>query len=392
MSGNIFNKQGFGIPVIIRDGEDYLSLTHMAEDCRYKPKDVIRNFFSSKDNLRYIITWQITENPDYLTRIACVDDVGGGKFAAPNSDGSKAVELDCPEFDTILAYVDSITNSIKANKTRISADTLVNDYGISGLYVKKGGRGGQGVYAHHDIALHFATWLNPAYGVFVNKDYQRLKSTELDDMAKRGIKWKFDRRDAATWHRMMKSAVQSVVVPAMINQVSEEMPELDSMSEENAQQTYDTLVAEAMITLSNCINVAVFGMTAQQWREENPGKKGNMRDYATEDELNLVSYLEYQLSQIVAENPLDRNKWSKGALRITKECHKVGINKILSMFRGEQEVTPVEPISYDARTLTARESAAARFKEELLTGEIQYDKKDNVFRNSEGFICLGWKI
>lgn len=117
-----------------------------------------------------------------------------------------------------------------------------------------------------------------------------------------------------------------------------------------------------------------------------------MRDYATEDELNLVSYLEYQLSQIVAENPLDRSKWSKGALRITKECHKVGINKILSMFRGEQEVTPVEPISYDARTLTARESAAARFKEELLAGEIQYDKKDNVFRNSEGFICLGWKI
>lgn len=380
MSGNIFNKQGFGIPVIIRDGEDYLSLTAMCKDCGSKPASMLQNFFSNKDVLKFIVTRQIIEDPGYLGTIA-------------GSKEDRVIGSDDPKYATIVNYVDAFVNRIRKNREKVSAETLINEYGIDCIYIKKGGRdSGQGVYAHHDIALHFATWLNPAYGVFVNKDYQRLKSAELDEMAKRDIKWKFDRRDAATWHRMMKSAVRSVVVPAMINQVSEEMPELDSMSEENAQQTYDTLVAEAMITLSNCINVAVFGMTAQQWREMNPGKKGNMRDYATEDELNLVSYLEYQLSQIVAENPLDRSKWSKAALRITKECHKVGINKILSMFRGEQEVTPVEPISYDARTLTARESAAARFKEELLTGEIQYDKKDNVFRNSEGFICLGWKI
>lgn len=392
MSGNIFNKQGFGIPVIIRDGEDYLSLTAMCKDCGQKANHTIRSFLSNKDVLRFIITWQITEDPEYMSTIEGLVDVRGVQSDTPNSSGDDG-PLGSPEFNVISRYVGRIVDYIKDTQQKTTAEVLINEYGIDCIYIKKGGRdSGQGIYAHHDIALHFATWLDSAYGVFVNKDYQRLKSTELDEMAKRGIKWKFDRRDAAAWHRMMKSAVRSVVVPAMINQVSEEIPELDSMSDENAQQTYDTLVAEAMITLSNCINVAVFGMTAQQWREENPGKKGNMRDYATEDELNLVSYLEYRLSQIVAENPLDRSKWSKGALRITKECHKVGINKILSMFRGEQEVTPVEPISYDARTLTARESAAARFKEELLAGEIQYDKKDNVFRNSEGFICLGWKI
>lgn len=391
MSGNIFNKQGFGIPTIIKDGEDYLSLTAMCKDCGYKPADAIRNFFSNRDVLRFVITRQITEDPGYMDMINGLVDVGVAQSGDPNGT-SEANLVGSSEFNAISGYVDHAVDCIKGIQTKVTAEVLVSEYGIDCIHIKKGGRSGQGIYAHHDIALHFATWLNPAYGVFVNKDYQRLKSTELDDMAKRGIKWKFDRRDAAAWHRMMKSAVRFVAVPALINQVSEEMPVLDSMSEENAQQTYDTLVAEAMITLSNCINVAVFGMTAKEWKEANPDKKGNMRDYATEDELNLVSYLEYQLSQIVAENPLDRSKWSNGALRITKECHKVGINKVLSMFRGEQEVTPVEPISYDARTLTARESAAARFKEELLTGEIQYDKKDNVFRNSEGFICLGWKI
>lgn len=380
MSGNIFNKQGAGIRVIIKDGEDYLSLTQMAEDCGYKSADAIRNFLSNTDNLRFIIAWEITENPDSIAQFASSKEV-------------VAQMGDHLNLDAVDTCIETRVSDIKAEHVKLTAATAIQKYNITGLYIKTtGSNDARGIYAHHDIALHFATWLNPAYGVFVNKDYQRLKNNELDEMSKRGLKWKFDRRDAATWHRMMKSAVHSVVVPALIDQVPDEILQSETMTDEFVQQTSETLAAEAMIAVSNYINVAVFGMTAQQWRVANPDKKGNMRDYATEDELNLVSYLEYQLSRVIMENPLNRNKWRKESLRIAKRCRKDGIRNMVSMFRGEQEVTPVEPESYDARTLTARKSAAARFKEDLLTGEIQYDKKDNVFRNSEGFICLGWKI
>lgn len=258
MSGNIFNKQGFGIPVIVKDGEDYLSLTAMCGDCGQKANHTIRSFLSNKDVLRFIITRQIAEDPGYMSTIEGLMDVGGVRLDTPNS----ITDANLPgssDFNAVSSYVDHFVDYIKGSQTKVTAEVLINEYGIDCIYIKKGGRGGQGIYAHHDIALHFATWLNPSYGVFVNKDYQRLKNQEMDELLKRGVEWKFSRRDAALWHQLLESTVRMVIVPRVIS-----LPDMDMamISEEQLQGMSDDVVAYMMMYISNCINVAVFGKTA----------------------------------------------------------------------------------------------------------------------------------
>lgn len=385
MSGNIFNKQGFGIPVIIKDGEDFLSLSAMCKDCGYKPADAIRNFFSNKDVLRFIITRQITEDPGYMDTINGLVDVGVARSGDPNGI-SEANLVESSEFSVISGYVDRAVDCIKGTQTKVTAEVLVSEYGIDCIHIKKGGRSGQGIYAHHDIALHFATWLNPSYGVFVNKDYQRLKNQEMDELLKRGVEWKFSRRDAALWHRLLETTVRMVIVPRVIS-----LPDMDMamISEEQLQGMSDDVVAYMMMHISNCINVAVFGKTAQQWREENPGKKGNMRDYADENDLNLISYLEYRMIMIVTEEP--QHCWRKTIAKIAKKCRKTGSYEMMSMFSNTGIITDNEPVSYDAGTMTSLQSMRSRFLKELSAGEV-HQSDDGYFRNSEGYIVLAPKF
>ena len=385
MPGNIFNKQGFGIPVIVKDGEDYLSLTAMCGDCGQKANHTIRSFLSNKDVLRFIITRQITEDPGYMSTIEGLMDVGGVQSDTPNS----ITDANLPgssDFNAVSSYVDRFVDYIKGSQTKVTAEVLIGEYGIDCIYIKKGGRGGQGIYAHHDIALHFATWLNPSYGVFVNKDYQRLKNQEMDELLKRGVEWKFSRRDAALWHRLLETTVRMVIVPRVIS-----LPDMDMamISEEQLQGMSDDIVAYMMMHISNCINVAVFGMTAQQWREENPGKKGNMRDYADENDLNLISYLEYRMIMIVAEEP--QHCWRKTIAKIAKKCRKTGSYEMMSMFSKTGIITDNEPVSYDAGTMTSLESMRSRFLKELSAGEV-YRSDDGYFRNNEGYIILAPKF
>lgn len=385
MSGNIFNKQGFGIPVIVKDGEDYLSLTAMCGDCGQKANHTIRSFLSNKDVLRFIITRQIAEDPGYMSTIEGLMDVGGVQSDTPNS----ITDANLPgssDFNAVSSYVDHFVDYIKGSQTKVTAEVLINEYGIDCIYIKKGGRGGQGIYAHHDIALHFATWLNPSYGVFVNKDYQRLKNQEMDELLKRGVEWKFSRRDAALWHQLLESTVRMVIVPRVIS-----LPDMDMamISEEQLQGMSDDVVAYMMMYISNCINVAVFGKTAQQWREENPGKKGNMRDYADENDLNLISYLEYRMIMIVAEEP--QHCWRKTIAKIAKKCRKTGSYEMMSMFSKTGIITDNEPVSYDAGTMTSLQSMRSRFLKELSAGEV-YRSDDGYFRNTEGFIILAPKF
>ena len=179
MSGNIFNKQGFGIPVINKDSENYLSLTTICGDLAGKPEDAIQGFFSNKDELRLIIARQISEDPEYMSRLK----------------GLKVTKSDHSNHDVIGVFADQII----ASHDKVTPEVLVNEYGIDGIHIKKDGSGNvQDVYAHHDIATRFAAWLNPAYAVFMNKEYQRLKNKELDEMSKRGIKQSFVHHDART--------------------------------------------------------------------------------------------------------------------------------------------------------------------------------------------------
>ena len=375
MSGNIFNRQGFGIPTIIKDGEDFLSLTAMCGDCGYKAKDCIRAFLSNEDNLRFIITRQIIEDPGYLQQNNDETNVRGGQMSAPN-------------YDSVVRYVNTIIDRIKHENGRwASAELLINEYGLTCLHIKKGGRSsGQGIYAHHDIALHFATWLNPAYGVFVNEDYQRLKHNELDKMGKKSINWIYDRRDAALWHRTLETVARSVIVPKRLD-----LPIEDELMipEDDLQLMRDSIVAGTMIYISNLINVTVFGKTAQQWKSENPDKEGNMRDYATEDELTLVGYLEYRMIKVITEEP--SNRWDKIIKSIAKKCRETGKYTVLKLLNVQDIITNNDPVSYESRTMTSLEAMRERFLRELSEGEV-HQCEDKYFRNNEGFIVLAPKF
>ena len=141
----------------------------------------------------------------------------------------------------------------------------VNAIGI----VTKAGRYG-GTYAHTDIAFEFASWISSEFKLYIIKDYKRLKS---DENSRLSLDWNLNREIAKLNYRIHTDAIKDNLVP----------PEL------TREQISYTYACEADI-----LNVALFGKTAKQWRDENPEQKGNMRDYASLNQL-LVAATIYQL-------------------------------------------------------------------------------------------------
>jgi hypothetical protein len=129
----------------------------------------------------------------------------------------------------------------------------------------KAGRYG-GTYAHKDIAFEFAMWISPEFKVYVVREFQRLKSDEHKQLA-----WDAKRELSKINYRIHTDAIKSNLIPAEVTR-------------EQAAMKY----AEE----ADVLNVAMFGMTAKQWREANPKLKGNIRDYATINELICLSNME----------------------------------------------------------------------------------------------------
>ena len=129
----------------------------------------------------------------------------------------------------------------------------------------KTGRYG-GTYAHRDIAYHFGMWISPRFQLLLVKEYQRLKSEE-----QKQLEWSAKRELSKINYRIHTDAIKSNLIPAEVTR-------------EQAAMKY----AEE----ADVLNVAMFGMTAKQWREANPDLKGNIRDYATINELICLSNME----------------------------------------------------------------------------------------------------
>ena len=129
----------------------------------------------------------------------------------------------------------------------------------------KAGRYG-GTYAHKDIAFEFAMWISPEFKVYVVREFQRLKADEQKQLA-----WSAKRELTKINYRIHTDAIKSHLIPKEVTR-------------EQAAMKY----AEE----ADVLNVAMFGMTAKQWREANPEQKGNIRDYATINELICLSNME----------------------------------------------------------------------------------------------------
>ena len=166
-----------------------------------------------------------------------------------------------------------ITNRSGLNNFKISVKEFVERTNAISITAKAGRYGG--TYAHKDIAFEFAMWISPQFKIYMVKEFQRLKNEEQKQLG-----WSAKRELAKINYRIHTDAIKNNLIP----------------TELTARQKSIVYADEADV-----LNVALFGITAKQWREENPDLKGNIRDYANMNELICLSNLENINSVLINE-------------------------------------------------------------------------------------------
>ena len=224
--------KGFTIQIYTEDFKnDYISLTDIA---RYKnahePKDVVKNQLRVRDIIEFLGLWETIHNPDF-----------------------KGVEFD------------SFRKEAGTNAFTLSPQRWIEKTNAIGI-VSKSGRGG-GTFAHPDIAMEFASWISPEFKLYIIQDYKRFK---LDENSRLSLGWNLNRELSKINYKIHTDAIKEYL-----------------LKELTGEQLSYKYASEA-----DMINVALFNKQSKQWREENPNLKGNMRDYASLNELLILANME----------------------------------------------------------------------------------------------------
>ena len=220
----IVNNQKISILTI--DNKEYISLTDLARHAdEDDPRLPIQNWMRNKDVILYLGLWETLNNENF-----------------------KGVEFD------------AFKNEAGSNKFKISPQKWIKETNAIGI-ISKSGRYDGGTYAISDIALEFASWLSPEFKLYVIQEFQKLKKKEA---YQNKIDWHANRVLAKVNYVVHTDAIKSFIVP--------------TLTEKQKKYVY----AEE----ADVLNVALFGMTAKEWRENNVNLKGNIRDYT--DLLHLV--------------------------------------------------------------------------------------------------------
>ena len=270
------HAKGFDISIYTVDFQnEFLSLTDIAKYKSNEPNDVIRNWMRNRDTIEFLGLWESLHNPDF-----------------------KPVEFDGFRKDAGLnAFTMSPTKWI----------TAINAIGI----VAKPGRFG-GTFAHADIAFEFASWISAEFKLYIIKDYKRLKA---DESSRISLNWNLNREISKLNYRFHTDAIKENLIP----------------SELSPYQISLTYANEADV-----LNVALFGTTAKQWRDDNQEQKGNIRDYATLNQLlvlaNMESYNAILINQGKPQPERIRllNKLAIRQLEAIKELDTDAIKKLKS--------------------------------------------------------------
>jgi hypothetical protein len=220
--------------------DDYISLTDIARIKNpIEPKDVVKNWMRLRSTLEYLGLWEKINNPNF-----------------------KGVE-----FDPLLS--ESGKNSFTMSPTR-----WCNEFNAIGIKTKPTKNGG--TFAHRDIALEFASWISAEVKLYIIKEFQRLKLEESEQ-----LEWQGKRMLTKINYLIHTDAIKKYLIPV-------------NLTEEQKSYIY---ASEA-----DMLNVALFGMRAKEWKDNNPDKKGNIRDYASTIELAILSNLEYHNSLLIKES------------------------------------------------------------------------------------------
>ena len=232
MKKDTIEAKGFAIQIYTEDFKnDYISLTDIA---RYKnvhePKDVVKNWLRVRDTIEFLGLWETIHNPNF-----------------------KGVEFD------------SFRKEAGTNAFTLSPQRWIENTNAIGI-VSKSGRGG-GTFAHPDIAMEFASWISAEFKLYLIQDYKRLKS---DENSKLSLGWNLNREISKINYKIHTDAIKEYLLKDLTN---------EQLSYKYASE-------------ADMLNVALFNKRAKQWREENPDLKGNMRDYASLNELLVLANME----------------------------------------------------------------------------------------------------
>jgi hypothetical protein len=232
------------ISVLRIDGHEYISLTDLA---RYADEDdprfPIQNWMRNKDVISYLGLWESINNENF-----------------------KGVEFD------------SFKNEAGSNKFKISPQKWIKETNAIGI-ISKSGKYGGGTFARSDIAFEFASWLSPEFKLYVIQEFQRLKKNEA---YQNKIDWHANRVLAKVNYIVHTDAIKSVIIP--------------TLTEKQKKFVY----AEE----ADVLNVALFGMTAKEWRKNNSelAKNGNIRDYTDLLHLVILNNLENIHAELIEMN------------------------------------------------------------------------------------------
>lgn len=225
------NANGIEIRVNSTNESDYISLTDIAKYRSDDPNAVIQNWLRNRNTIEFLGLWEKLNNPNF-----------------------KPLEFE------------GLKKEAGLNTFTLSPKKWIESTNAIGIISKSGRYGG--TYAHTDIAFEFASWISPEFKLYIIKDYQRLKA---DESHVKQIDWNIKREIAKSNYKIHTDAIKEKLI----------LPTLS-----NAQISH-TYASEADI-----INVALFGITAKDWRKMNPDAKGNIRDTATIEQLIVLSNLE----------------------------------------------------------------------------------------------------
>ena len=222
------NVEGSEISIIAIDDKDYISLTDMVRNIE-NGLALIEKWLRNKNTIEFLGIWEEMYNHDFNSL----------------------------EFE-------GIKNEAGLNRFVLSVKQWVEKNNSIGIVAKAGRYGG--TYAHKDIAFEFASWVSPYFKLYLIKEFERLKEEEQKKLG-----WDIKRNLAKINYRIHTDAIKNNLIP-------EKLP----------KEKINFIYANE----ADILNMALFGMTAKEWRDENPNLKGNMRDYADISQLVCLSNLE----------------------------------------------------------------------------------------------------
>mgnify|MGYP004682055161 FL=1 len=264
------------VKVMRVNGVDYISLTDLASYINPNdPSGVIRNWMSTRNSFSFYSLWEELNNPDF------------------NSVKSHGIKID----------------EVPYNRFTMTPNRWKKEFNAIGI-IPSSGKYSKGTFAHPDIALEFASWIDPAFKLYLIKEFERLKYNET---YQERIEWSVRRSLSKTNYRIHTDSIKENIVPTLTD-----------------KQKLFIYANEADV-----INVALFGMTAKEWRENNPDKEGNIRDYTDILHLVVLSNLEVLNASMIENNISQKDrleKLNKTARRqiniLTNDSNIIGITKL----------------------------------------------------------------